>query len=127
LPHGRFRHQKRPRDLRRRQPAEQAQRESDPGGLANAGWQQVKISRSRSSGTGPTSALPAEPADPVDRPVAGGRDDPAGRARRHPVGRPSLDGRGESLLDGFLGEVEVAEVSGQDGHRAAVLGAVDVG
>ena len=65
---------------------------------ASAGWQHVKISRSRSSSTGPTSSGSSAlvqsgglgvavvagrlPAQPVDGPVAGGRDDPPGRARR---------------------------------------------
>ena len=68
---------------------------------ASAGWQQVKIRRSRSSRTGPSSgrlvarvqqrrlgvAVVARrlAAQPVDRAVAGGGDDPARGARRQPV------------------------------------------
>ena len=88
------------------QPAEQPQRQRDLRGAASAGWQQVKISRSRSSRTAPSSAGSSRrvqqrglgvavvagglAAQPVDRPVAGGGDDPAGRARRQAVGRPAL-------------------------------------
>ena len=109
--------------------------------VPSAGWQQVKIRRSRSSRTGPSSAGSSRacsraawacrsaagrlPAQPVDRPVAGGGDDPAGRARRQAGRRPALHGRGERVLDRLLGDVDVAEDADQDGHRAAVLRAED--
>ncbi len=105
----------------------------------SAGWQQVKMSRSRSSGTGPSSSgsSPAWSsaacsvavgarglaAQAVDRPAARGGDDPAGRARRQAVGRPPLDGRDEGVRDRVLGDAEVAEDAGEDRDRAAVLGA----
>ena len=57
----------------------------------------------------------------VDRPVARGRDDPAGRARREAVRRPALDRRGERVRDGVLGDVDVAEDADEDRDRAAVL------
>ena len=69
---------------------------------ASAGWQQVKIRRSRSSRTAPSSGGSSRgvqqgglgvpvlagrlPAEAVDRPVAGGGDDPSRRARRQPGG-----------------------------------------
>src|SRR5579863_2581169 len=104
--------------------------------VASAGWQQVKISRSRSSGTlvfsvslsacnsAAWACLSARglPAEAVDGPVAGRGDDPARRARRQPVGGPPGHGRGERLLHGFLGDVDVTEHADQDGDRAAVLG-----
>jgi hypothetical protein len=48
-------------------------------------------------------------ANAVDRPVAGGRDQPARGACRDAVARPALGGDREGLLRGLLGEVEVAE------------------
>src|SRR5690242_14594705 len=64
-------------------------------------------------------------AEPVDGPVARGGDDPAGRARRPSVLRPSPGRLGERVLDRVLGGVDVAEHAGQDGYRAAVLRAED--
>jgi hypothetical protein len=60
-------------------------------------------------------------AEPVDRPVAGGGDDPRARARRDAVPRPALGGDDEGLLDGVLSEVEVAERADQDRNRAPEL------
>ena len=60
-------------------------------------------------------------ADPVDRPVAGGRDDPGAGVRRDAVAGPALRGDRERLLDGVLGEVEVAERADQDRDRAPEL------
>jgi hypothetical protein len=110
-------------------------------GIASAGWQHVKISRSRSSCTGAlleglvarmeqrglgvailTRCLAAQP---VDRAVARGRDDPTRRGGRQPVRRPAPEGCGERVLDRFLGDVDVAEDADQDGHRAPVLLAED--
>jgi len=62
-------------------------------------------------------------AQTVDRPVAGGGDDPPRRARWKSGRRPPPQGRGERVLDRLLGEVDVTEDADQDGHRAAVLGA----
>ena len=109
--------------------------------VPRAGWQQVKIRRRRSSRTGAllgrlvpgveqgglgVPVLPGGlPAEPVDGPVAGGGDDPAGRARGQAGRRPPLHGRGERVLDGLLGDVDVAEDPDQDGDRPAVLLAED--
>ena len=54
-------------------------------------------------------------------PVAGRRHQPAAGIRRDAVARPALGGDGEGLLNGFLGEVEVAEEADQGGQHAAPL------
>src|ERR1700733_12312595 len=69
----------------------------------SAGWQQVKISRSRSSVTGPSSA------------------GSSCRRRLYSVGWPPPHRHGERLLHRVLGQVDVAEDPGEDGHRAAIL------
>ena len=58
------------------------------------------------------------PAEPVDRPVARGRRDPAARVRRHATHRPLLGGDRERLGHGLLGQVDVAEHADQR-RRAA--------
>src|SRR5262245_56011847 len=63
------------------------------------------------------------PPVPIDGPVPRGRDDPTGRARWHPGGRPPLDRRGESVLNRLLGSVDVAELPHEHRYRAPVLGA----
>jgi hypothetical protein len=60
-------------------------------------------------------------ADPVDRPVAGRRDQPRGRVGRRAVAGPALRGDRERLLRGFLGEVEVAEEADEGSEDAAPL------
>jgi hypothetical protein len=45
----------------------------------------------------------------VDRAVARGGDEPGGRVGRCPLTRPALRRDGERILDGLLGEVEIAE------------------
>jgi hypothetical protein len=60
-------------------------------------------------------------AEPVDRPVAGGGDDPRARAGRDSVAWPAFRRHGEGLLNGVLGEVEVAERADQDRYRAPEL------
>ena len=59
--------------------------------------------------------------DPVDRAVAGRRDDPPGRVRRHAALRPALERDGEGVLDRLLGEVDVAEEADQGGDGAPAL------
>jgi hypothetical protein len=68
----------------------------------------------------PRRQRPLSP-QPVDRAVAGGRDDPGSGARRDAVARPALRRDRECLLDGVLGEVEVAERADQDRDRAPEL------
>ena len=112
----------------------------------SAGWQQVKISRSRSSSTllvvpvaspsrasaSSRSASSASDASNrarrrmrVDRLEAAGRDEPRARIVGHAVARPLLDRRREGVVQRLLGEVEVAEQADQRGEDAARLGAVD--
>ena len=63
----------------------------------------------------------ARPSDAVDRPVAGGRDDPgAGVVRRTPLG-PDLERDDEGVLHRLLGEVEVAEHPDERGDRPSRL------
>jgi hypothetical protein len=64
-------------------------------------------------------------ADPVDRAVAPGRDEPCARARRDTIARPALGGDRERVLRGFLGEVEVAEEADQRSENAPPLLAED--
>jgi hypothetical protein len=64
--------------------------------------------------------LLAEPllaAQAVDGAVAGGGGDPRAGVVGHPLPRPSLDGDGEGLLDGLLGQVEVADDPDQGRDR----------
>ena len=57
--------------------------------------------------------------DPVDRPVAGGRGDPASRVRGDAVDGPAFGGDRERFGDGVLGQVDVAEDPDQRcGHRS---------
>jgi hypothetical protein len=141
LRHGRLGDEEGAGDLGCGEAAEQAQGQGDPGlrregGMA-AGEDQTeafvahgallgrRVRGVQEGGFG----VPAVPlglaAQPVDRAVAGGGDDPAGRARRHSGLRPAPDGRGEGVLDRFLGEVDVAEEADEDGDGPAVLGAED--
>jgi hypothetical protein len=60
-------------------------------------------------------------AQAVDRAVLRGGDDPGTRVRRDAVAGPALRGDRERLLDGVLGEVEVAERANQDRDRAPEL------
>ena len=53
---------------------------------------------------------------PIDRPIAGSRDDPPGRAGRQAGLRPPLDGDRERFLDRLFGNVDVAEDADQAGH-----------
>src|ERR1019366_5878404 len=60
-------------------------------------------------------------AQPVDRAVACGRDDPPRRARRHASFRPALARDRERLLHRVFGDVDIAEDADQDGDRTSVL------
>jgi len=61
------------------------------------------------------------PPEPVDGLVAGGRDDPTARIRRHTGHRPALEGDDEGLLHRLFGEVDVTEEADQGGHGPAEL------
>jgi hypothetical protein len=54
-------------------------------------------------------AQPTAAAQSIDRPVARGRRDPGARVGRDAPLRPRLERRDERVLDGFLGEVEIAQ------------------
>src|ERR687898_2258846 len=64
-------------------------------------------------------------ADAVDRAVSRRSHQPGARVLRRPVARPAFGCRGEGLLGGFLGEVEVAEEADQTGEDTAPLFAED--
>ena len=105
--------------------------------VASAGWQQVKISSSRSSGKVVSSIVSSAASGGSSRrvfaasvrsrrmrsigPVARGRHQPGARVGGSAVARPALGGDRERLLRGFLGEVEVAEEADQRGEDAAPL------
>src|SRR6266498_3026597 len=82
--------------------------------VESAGWQQVKMRRSRSSCTGPTSSgmpgssLPGE-----------------STAISLSSSRPHAQGDGERLLHRILGDVDVTEDADQGSHRSAGLLAED--
>ena len=142
LRHGRLRDEEGMRDLRRGEPAQQPQGQRDLGGLrerrVTAGEYQAQpvvahgallgrfVAGVQQGSLGLPVLTGRLPAEAVDGPVAGGGDDPAGRARRQAVRWPPLYRHGERVLYRIFGDVEVAEGAGQDGHRAAVLGAEDV-
>jgi len=61
------------------------------------------------------------PAQAIDRLVASDIDQPGARARRHACGRPLLEGRRERLLQGVLGELEIADKADQRREDATRL------
>ena len=110
---------------------------------ARAGWQHVKISRSRSSSTLSSSAhaagvddgdhRPASPASssasnrarrrmPIDGLESPGRHQPRARIGGDAVARPLLQRRRERIVQRFLGHVEVAEQADQRGQHAPRIG-----
>ena len=64
---------------------------------------------------------PRAPADPVDRLVPRGGDQPARRIRRRAGHRPLLDRDRERLLERLLGHVEIAQEADQRGQDSPVL------
>ena len=66
-------------------------------------------------------------ADPVDRRVAGRRDDPGAGIARRSVARPALRRADEGVLHRVLGEIEVTEDAAEDRDRAGTLVAVGAG
>ena len=144
LGHRRLGHEEGARDLRRREAAEQAQGQRD---LRLARQRRVAAGEDEpqpvvAHGSLLSRARPAAreqqrlglpcvpgglPAQPVDGPATCGGDDPAGRAGRHTVSGPPLDGDGEGVLHGVLGEVDVAEGADEHRHRPPVLVTEDAG
>ena len=108
-----------------------------PGPRGRAGWQQVKMRWSRSSGSGrKTSSTVSGTSSRRGlgasvRRGGCGRLRGYGRSRPRPRGwracpcRPALTGDCEGGLGGFLGEVEVAEEADEGGEDAAPLVAED--
>jgi len=134
--------EERARDLRRRQAADEAQRQRDLGlgceRRVAAGEHQLEplvgdrrllvlgeLRRTREQLRLPRQR-PVAP-DPVDRAVAGGGDDPGAGIRGHAVPRPALRRPDERLLHRVLGEVEVAEDAAEDRDRARPLVAEGAG
>ncbi len=128
-------------DLGRRQPAEQAQGERHLGGPSErrmaAGEHEPQpvvghgafldgLGRDvHDRGLGVLVRAGRLAAQLVDGPVAGGGDDPAGRAGRRAFARPALQGGRERVGDRILGQVDVAQHADEDRDGPAVLGAED--
>ena len=111
---------------------------------ARAGWQQVKMSRSRSSGDHVRALLPRSvgvgldqqrqlraqcllPAQRVDRLASGGRGEPGAGIGRDAVARPGVQRRDVGVLDALLGEVDVAGDARRRGEHEGPLATVRVG
>ena len=132
LRHRLLRDEERGRDLGRREAADLAQRERDlhVGGerrvAAGEHEREPLVGRAQltSSGSVGQRLEPGEQRglvgedvltpDPVDRAVAGGRDDPGARVVRHARPRPALERGREGVLHRVLGALEIAEDAGQD-------------
>ena len=63
--------------------------------------------------------VPAGPAQPVERPVAGRRRDPRPRVGGDPVAGPRLQGRDERVGHGLLGGIEVAAEEADERRQGA--------
>ena len=77
-----------------------------------------RLERGQQLGLAPERLLAA---NPVDRPVARGRQQPGTGVGGGAFARPPLDRGGEGLLHGVLGELDVAERAGQDREGAPPL------
>ena len=142
LGHRRLGHEEGPRDLVGLKPAERPERERNL---------RIQVQRRMRAGEDQLEALVGEArvgdlvlhrlghlqelrpgrqrslaAEPVDRPVSSGHDEPARRIVRHAVPRPALDGDGKRLLDGFLGAIEVTEEADHRGKDPPPLPAEDL-
>ena len=76
------------------------------------------LERGQQLGLAPERLLAA---NPVDRPVARGRQQPGAGVGGGAFARPPLDRGGEGLLHRVLGELDVAERAGQDREGAPPL------
>ncbi len=74
----------------------------------------------RRHGQGSTVRRPG-PADPVDRPAGGHGPQPPGRIGRNPRRRPAVQRLDQGVLHGLVGQVEIAEPPGEDGHHPGAL------
>ena len=68
---------------------------------------------------------PSAPPETVDGFEPARRHEPRPGVGGHTVPRPTLDRRGEGVMQRLLGEVKVAEQADQGGENATRLGAVD--
>jgi hypothetical protein len=75
---------------------------------------------------GPLGTAPVA-AQPVDRPAPGGGDQPGIRMVGQPVARPGAKGLLGGVLDGVLGQLDIAGPTAQDRHRPWPVGAVGSG
>src|SRR6185295_19760456 len=130
-------HEERAGDLGGREAAEQAQGERDPGGrgergvtagedqpqpvVAHGALLRLRLALREPQRLGLAVVADRLAAQPVERLVAGRRDDPARGGGWHAVDGPAGDRRHERLLHALLGEVDVAERPHEHGDRAAVL------
>ena len=142
LRHGLAGDEERACDLLRAQPAQRAQRERDlcierEGRMAASEEELEPLVRNRLPAHVVLHGLRhveearllherAVATDAVDCAVSGGGHQPRARVGRRPIAGPPLGGDRERLLDGFLGEVEVAEEADQAGEDAAPLVAEDL-
>ena len=146
LREGRLRDEEGARDLGRRQPAQRAQRQGDPGvhrerrvaaredesqsvihdghgvlrrpGIDGAQVRfEGRLARERLGLLG----QPLPPAKPVDGAVAGRGGDPRSRVVRHAALRPRLERTDERVLDGLLGQIEVARHPDEGRDRPSLL------
>ena len=139
LREGRFRNDERACDLRRREAADEAQRQRDlrlgRERRVAAGEDQLQsLVRDRGllvvrelRGAGEQLRFAREcllAADPVDRAVSRRGDDPGPGARRRALARPAFGRLDERVLNRVLGEVEVAEDAAEDRDAARTLVAV---
>ena len=145
LAHRLERHQERGRDLLSRQPAQRAQRKAHlrverqrrmtaredqlkplvqkRRGLVHGVLRLVCKLALQLLGFGRQCPLAS---DAIDRPIARGGDQPAGRVRGFSVMRPTLCGECECLLGGVLGQSDVAQVADQRRQDAPPLIAEDL-
>ncbi len=146
LGHGRLGDQEGPGDLGGGQPSQGAERQGDPGvdgqrGVAAREDQPQPVVLDGAfvhrvpqglKGRQPTEDLrllgqPSLPAESIDGPVPSGGGDPGPRAVGDPIAGPPFQRHHEGLLDGLLGQVEVAEHPDERRHRPSGLLAEQAG
>ncbi len=143
LGHRRLRDEERVRDLRRREPADLPECERDPAVRGERGVAAREDEGESLVGNRAQLVLlcgkllqaceqlgflaeDALAANPVDRPVAGRRDDPCTRLPWEAVASPALECDGECVLHRILGQLEVAENAREDRDGMSPLLAEDL-